>query len=187
MIAWCREKFENTLPQDIMSAANQYLIDTKLREEYGLCLHSQDVRYLHLNPEMTAKKPEGFAYKLFVGDEIGKLGIIRAPFTAPDPGIDTMAFAAFDGDRLVSLCCAQIDGPPLWSLFLDTSPEYMGRGLGAYITKELTLEIERRGGLPFYTTWAANIPSTRLALSIGYLPVWMGFYAEKIKDGQLRF
>jgi len=63
----------------------------------------------------------------------------------------------------------------------------MGRGLGAYITKELTLEIERRGGLPFYTTWAANIPSTRLALSIGYLPVWMGFYAEKIKDGQLRF
>jgi len=91
-----------------------------------------------------------------------------------------IAFTAYDGDRLVALAGADDYMGDLWQIGIDTETEYRGRGFGAYLVKELTLEIEKKGKVVFYNTWSANLGSTRLALSVGFSPVWMGYPSDKL-------
>jgi GNAT superfamily N-acetyltransferase len=65
----------------------------------------------------------------------------------------------------------------LWQIGIDTVDLYRGKGLAAYLVKEIALESERRNQVPFYTTWSANIASTRTAIAAGFVPVWIGYFA----------
>ena len=174
MIAWCREEFAMMQPEDIMSNDTMFSVDEMLRKRrYKL---ANDVRYLHLYPDHAAPKPVGFEYRLFKGSETAQFGHIEH-FNS-NPNDSTMVYAAYDGSKLAAVAGAVDDSGTLWSIFrVDTMSQYRGRGLGGYLAKQLTLEVEKMDVLPYYTTWAGNLPSTRLALNIGYQPVWMGYHA----------
>ncbi len=68
----------------------------------------------------------------------------------------------------------------LWQIGIDTVVDYRGQGLAAYLVKEIAMESKKRNQVPFYTTWSPNIASTRTAISAGFSPIWMEYFAENI-------
>lgn len=68
----------------------------------------------------------------------------------------------------------------LWQIGIDTVVDYRGQGLAAYLVKEIAMESKKRNQVPFYTTWSPNIASTRTAISAGFSPISMEYFAENI-------
>ncbi len=93
---------------------------------------------------------------------------------------DVIAFGAYHENQLVALAGADDNLVNLWQIGIDTLPSYRNKGLACYLVKTLADEIEKRGALAYYTTWSPNIASTAVALKAGFLPTWVGYYAENI-------
>jgi len=191
IIDWAREKFADTAAEDMLDADNIRLIDGFLGK-FGYKLSSVDIRYLHLFPDVEVNQPKGFAFKFFDGDkavdfitnlpdypsDLPADSIFRTK--AQDVDGSTMLCAAFDGDAAVSIATAYSDRG-MWAFGrVDTLPSHGGLGLGRYMTKELTKKLEESGEVVYYTTWAGNLRSTRLALGAGFSPVWVGVYAVRL-------
>ena len=62
-------------------------------------------------------------------------------------------------------------------------PSYRNKGIGSFLVSQLTESILDMGKVPYYSTWANNIGSRRLALAVGYRPVWVEIYANKVSLG----
>lgn len=176
MLTWCKEFFGGAPAQDILDGNSLYQIETKLRA-YNKKLAGEHVRYLHLYPEKKVKQPD-FDYKLFDSSTVKELYRYSHFGSALNFNRDALAIAAYDGGKIVSLAGADDYTDPLWQIGIDTIAEYQGKGLGVYLVKQLALEIEHRNKIPFYTTWSANVASTRVALQAGFYPVWMGYPSE---------
>jgi len=94
-----------------------------------------------------------------------------------------LAVAAYDNDLLVSVASCEVDEGEEWrAIGVDTLTGHGGRGLAGYLVKELTLETEKRGKIPCYTTWSANLASTKVAINAGFRPVWLWHYAKTASD-----
>lgn len=178
MLDWCVENFSSTPARDIMDDDNLFIINDKLRS-FKKKLSGEKIRYLHLYPQKTVEKPGSFTYKIFTGSEIEGLHIHKEFENALSFKNDMLAFAAYDGEKIVAVAGAHGYGNILWQINIDTLPEYRHQGLGTYLVKALTLEVENLGMLACYTTWSANIASTKVALSTGFYPAWMGYWAQK--------
>ncbi|MCL2574627.1 MAG: hypothetical protein FWE34_08775 [Defluviitaleaceae bacterium] len=183
IIDYCKNQFKNLPPEEIIDSQNLFQLDIRLRD-IGYQLHSLDTRYMHLYPEVSVPKPQGFRYELLKGGEVNNFyqnypldTIFKGHFS--NDCVKPLAFAAFDGEKLVSLAYAENDRD-LWSISrIDTLRGYGGLGLGRYLVKELALHLEKYNKVVYYTTWPSNLPSVRLALGAGFVPVWMGTYAVK--------
>ena len=179
IVDWCCEKYSSVPARDIMDGDNLYELETKLRA-MGKKLGGEHIGYLHVFPERTVMKPDGFTYRLFVGQEIEALQTPenRKDFDnafSPDKERDVLAIAAYDGNTIAAIAGSDDYLDAMWQIGIDTLPAYRKRGLGAYLVKEIALEIEKRHKIAYYNTWSPNIASTRVALSIGFCPVWMGY------------
>lgn len=177
ILDWCVKHFSSTFARDIMDDDNLFIINDKLRS-FGKKLSGEKIRYLHLFPEKTVKIPNMFTFKWLKGNEIKTLyengGFVNAlSFTN-----DKLVVAAYENNKIVAAAGAHDYGNILCQINIDTLPEYRGRGLGAYLVKALTLEVEKLGMVACYTTWSANLASTKIALSTGFYPMWMGYWAQ---------
>lgn len=184
ILDWCSEKFRSVLARDIMDGDNLYNLDTKLRS-FKKKLGGEHIRYLHIFPEKTVAKPENFTYRLFVGNEIAELHSYKdyKDFDnafSMDKERDVLAIAAYDGETIAAIAGCDDYLGSLWQIGIDTAPLYRNRGLGAYLVKEIALEIEKCQKVAFYNTWSPNIASTRIALSTGFYPTWMGYPSENM-------
>ena len=181
IIDWCSEKFKSVLACDIMDGDNLYELDTKLRS-FGKKLGGEHVGYLHTFPEKTVKKPEGFIFRLYIRDEIKELyeknheNFDNA--FSPDRERDVLAIAAYDGEAIAAIAGSDDYLGSLWQIGIDTSPLYRNRGLGVYLVKEITYEIEKHQKVAYYNTWSPNIASTKVALSAGFYPTWLSYPSE---------
>ena len=61
----------------------------------------------------------------------------------------------------------------MWQIGLDVLPVHRGQGLGQALTSALAEEALAANRVPFYATSAANIPSMRTALGLGFFPGWV--------------
>ena len=176
IVGWCFEKFKAVPACFIMDSDNFYIINEKLRS-FGKKLGDEHIGYLHLFPEKTIKRPDGFTYRHFDHDALKELYDYKEfkenAFTSTDK--DVLAVAAYDKDVPVSVAACDSHMGDFWQIGIDTLPEYRGRGLAMYLVKELALEIERHGKVAYYNTWSANIASTRVALNTGFYPVWVSY------------
>lgn len=184
ILAWCSQQFISVLARDIMDGDNLYRIETKLRS-FGKKLGGEHIRYLHLFPEKSVIKPKNYTYRLFVGKELEELYSYKdyRDFDnafSPDHERDMLAIAAYDGETIAAIagCDDYLDS--LWQIGIDTAPLYRNCGLGAYLVKEIACEIERHQKVAYYNTWSPNIASTRVALSTGFYPTWMGYPSENL-------
>ncbi|MCL2811345.1 MAG: GNAT family N-acetyltransferase [Clostridia bacterium] len=185
IMAWCAERFGSTLARWILDGDNYYLLETKLRS-LGKKLAGEHVRYLHLFPDSTIKKPLGFTYKWYNTDTVRGLYEHKTFDNALNFERDVIAVAAYDRQgKLAAMAGADDRWGSMWQIGIDTLSEYRRLGLGVYLVKELALAIERGGKLPFYTTWGPNIASARVALGAGFHPVWMGYPSEDLSEGNL--
>ncbi|MBU5593424.1 GNAT family N-acetyltransferase [Clostridium sp. MSJ-4] len=176
---WCIELFSTTSAEDIMDGENLFFIETKLRE-FGKKLAGEHTRYLYLNKNETIYKPNDFEYKFFDKTNINTLYSNKGFDNALNYKNDVIAFGAYKENQLVAIAGADDYMSSLWQIGIDTLPEYRNKGLASYLVKTLADEIERRGALPYYTTWSANIASTTVALKVGFSPIWVGYYATDI-------
>jgi len=180
IVDWCREKFKKTFARDIMDGDNLFGLDNKLRS-MGKKLGGEHIRYLHLFPERTVEKPAGFTYKFYDCDTIGEVQQYREFDNALNFERDVLAIAAYDGGAVLAAMAGADDYmDSMWQIGIDTSPEYRQRGLGAYLVKEIALMIEKRGKVAYYNTWSPNLASTKLALSTGFYPTWMGYPSQDL-------
>lgn len=95
---------------------------------------------------------------------------------------DVLAVAAFDGEILAGLAGADNYMDPLYQIGIDTIAEYRNKGIAAYLVSRIVEEITTQGKIPYYTTWSANLASIKVALSAGFKPVWIEYFAENIND-----
>ena len=184
ILDWCSEKLMSIPARDIMDGDNLYNLDTILRS-HGKKLGGEHIGYLHIHPKKTVPKPEGFVYRLFAGNEIEELrsSIDYKNFDnafSPDKERDVLAIAAYDGDTIAAIAGSDDYLGSLWQVGIDTESSYRNRGLGAYLVKEITCEIEKRHKVAYYNTWSPNIASTKVALSTGFYPTWVGYPSENI-------
>ena len=179
IIAWCQEQYGSMLARDILDGDTLYNLDTRLRS-VGKKHAGEHIRYLHYFPEEKVPMPDGFKYKLYVGDEAKELYEYKIFDNALNFKRDEIALTAWQGNELAAMAGADEYMDGLWEIGIDTVPKYRKQGLGCYLVKQLALEIEKRNKVPFYNTWSPNIASTRLALGAGFRPVWMEYPSTDI-------
>jgi len=151
-----------------------------------VCGHS-----LYYLPDLAAIKPlpapSGFDFRLIARSEMAELykhtsfhNALSYDMNYPRP--DVIAFVAACNSKIIGIAGASADCEKLWQVGMDVLPEYRNRGLAAYLVNNLTLEILRRGFVPYYGTASSNIASQRTAHRAGYFPAWICAYRGRF-DG----
>lgn len=179
MISWCSEKYAETSAKEILDGESLYELETQLRR-HGKKLGGEHLRFLYLHPEKNISPPQGYTYKLFEAKDLHLLKDEKAFLNALNFKRDVIAFGAYQEDNLVALAGADDYMGNLWQIGIDTFSEHRCKGLGTYLVKTLADEIIKAGAVPFYTTWSPNIGSMNLALSAGFTPIWLSYFAENL-------
>ena len=181
IINWCIKNFADVPANEILDGENLYTIESKMRE-HGKKLGGEHTRFLHLIPENKTEKPQGFSFEWLERNGIQILYSDKrfdSALNYQNKG-EVLALVAKKDDEIVSIVAVDDYSPGFWQIGVDTIKTYKGKGLAAYLVKEMALESEKRNQTPFYTTWMPNIASVRTAISAGFIPVWMGYCAENI-------
>ena len=183
IVNWCQEHFSRIPAMDIMDGDNFYQIEKKLRE-YGRRLDGEHTLFLHLNPDFIVEKPNDFIYEWVEKEQM--------PLLYEDPRFENALnyhyklehlalLAKREGEIVAMAAAGEYDfGVGHWEIGIDTLASYRNRGLAAYLIKEITVELEKRSQLSYYTTWTPNLASVRTALKAGFVPVSVWYYATKI-------
>jgi GNAT superfamily N-acetyltransferase len=125
--------------------------------------------------------PGGFLYDLVEQENIPALykypGFRNAiQYNEKCPRPDVLVMLAKTDIQIAGMACASNDCDKMWQIGMDVLPDYRNRGLAAYLVNRLTLEILKRGYVPYYGTADSNIASQRVAHRAGYYPAWICSY-----------
>jgi GNAT superfamily N-acetyltransferase len=176
---WCKDNLQNKEAKRIMDGDILFQIEKKLREfEYALA--GEHVRYLYINPNTEIIKPEGFSYKFFEKVDMPELYVNKGFNNALNYKNDVIAYGAYKNGELVALAGADDYMNNMWQIGIDVLLDHRKSGLATYLVKALAEEIESRNKIAYYTTWGGNIPSTKVALNVGFYPIWVSFHAESV-------
>jgi GNAT superfamily N-acetyltransferase len=146
-------------------------------------MHGPESRYIcTLDTFRKYTISESIELKLIEGEEIQKLyikyyfpnalGLQHNPLR---PRL--LACSAIYNGKIIGLTAASADCDAMWQVGIDVLPEYRSRGIGKAIVSCLTEALFDIGKLPYYSTYATNIGSTRIAISLGYRPAWVEMYS----------
>ena len=181
IVEWCIQNFSKTPAEMILDGENLYLIETKMRE-HGKKLGGEHMNFLHLCTETVGLAPTGFTFDLYEKDKVHELYLEnRFENALGDNPVGTeLAIVARKKNDIAAIVATDSHHHGLWQMGIDTAETHRGRGLAAYLIKEMALESEKRNQVPFYATWSANIASMRATLVAGFRPVWTRYFAEDI-------
>lgn len=181
LIDWTQEQqFASEEAKLIMESRNLFTIESKLRD-YNKRLAGEHIRFLYENIVEIEEPQNGLRFELYDRDRIQELFEWKDFHNALNYKTDVIAVGAFDGDQLVALAGADNNMEPLWQIGIDTLLEYRKKGVAVYLVNRLTREILLRDKIPFYTTWAPNIASCRVAMNAGFFPAWLEYFTEDVK------
>lgn len=169
------------------------LLHSKDRDEafsmpfvYGLGLY-----YL---PDLAQIKPfassDGFIFEIVEQKDIPPLyqfeGFHNAvQYDVNHPRPDVLVTLAKKDGHIVGMAGASKDCAMMWQVGMDVLPDYRNYGLAAYLVNWLTLEILKRGYVPYYGTASSNIASQRVAHRAGYSPAWVCAYKGRFDGYEL--
>ena len=183
IIDWCIKEFTDTPFDLITDGENLHMIESKMRE-HGKKLGGEHLHFLHLVTEGNIPKPQGFTFELYERERVLELYQDSRFDNALNytTKAEMLAIVAKADNDIVAVVAAEDYLKGLCQLGIDTIHAYRGKGLAAYLVKEMAHVCENRKAVPYYTTWSANIASMRTALAAGFQPVWLGYYAENMED-----
>ena len=132
-------------------------------------------------------QPDGFTYELIERSDIPALYQFEGFHNALGYDVnhlrpDVLAVIAKKDNRIAGVAGSSADCARMWQVGMDVLPEFRNCGLAAYLVNRLTLEIFKRGFVPYYGTSESNIASQRVAHRAGYFPAWICVYKGKF-DG----
>lgn len=98
--------------------------------------------------------------------------------TFDDRDRDVLAVGAYDSGRLIGLAGCSADCEMMYQIGVDVLPEYRRKGVASAVTSRLTIEVLKRGKVPFYCAAWSNIRSVRNAVKSGFRPAWVELTAR---------
>ncbi|MFC5452366.1 GNAT family N-acetyltransferase [Paenibacillus aestuarii] len=133
--------------------------------------------------------PDGFEYEIVERSSIKKLYDIAGfrnalQYDENHPRPDVLVTLARSNCEIVGIAGASADCKTMWQIGVDVLPPYRGKGLAVSLVNMLTLEILRRGYIPYYGTDGSNVVSQQVAVRAGYIPAWAHCYKTRL-DGVL--
>jgi GNAT superfamily N-acetyltransferase len=173
----------------ILEAVKPLLLGKDRDEAFSMpFIHGQSLYYLPDLAQMKAvSSPDGFVYEIVEQAEIPALyqyeGFRNAvQYDTNHLRPDILVALAKKENNIVGMAGASNDCAFMWQVGMDVLPAYRNHGLAAYLINRLTLEILKRGYVPYYGTASSNIASQRVAHRAGYYPAWVCAYQGKF-DG----
>ena len=186
ILPWCREYFAGKEGIRCFEYSILKEIDEKLIQ-YGYTTTGTDESYLFHPGRKSRTLPEHLEVKWFEGEEItpfyGDKRFPNAILRERDPARpDMLVVCSFDSGEITGMAGCSADSADVWQIGIDVLPAHRQRGLATALVNLMTDEILRRGNLPHYATWCANIASRSIALNCGYFPAWVDAYSQKAKN-----
>ena len=163
------------LYQEASTALRGKIRDILYESEY---IFGQTIHYVpDLKQMQPLPYPEGFTYELLVDDEIQKLVGIEGfdnSLAFDENGCTPTCFVLYarDQEKIVAVAGASYETEELREVGVDVKKEYRGRKLAAVLVRNLTVEILKRGKIPFYSASVTNLASQAVAVRAGYMPLW---------------
>lgn len=177
---------------EILNFAKTQLRDKTRDEAFSMpFVNGQVLYYLpDLAQIVPLAPPDGFTYELIEQRDIPPLyqfeGFHNAlGYDVNHPRPDVLATLAKRQGKIVGMAGASADCAMLWQVGMDVLPEHRHHGLGAYLVNALTLEILKRGYIPYYGTASSNLASQRVAHRAGYAPAWVCAYRGRFEEHDL--
>ncbi|MBN2075197.1 MAG: GNAT family N-acetyltransferase [Dehalococcoidales bacterium] len=187
-LQWVKDNLDGRTRDDVFSAPVISLMEEHVSRD-GQTIIGPDLKYVCGHDTFRIlEPPRDIEIKLVEGDEIKALyahtGFGHALGHVYNPERPTvMAVTAVSGDEIVGIAGVSADAPEMYQLGIDVIPGYRNKGIGSFLVSRLTESVLDMGKVPYYSTWANNIGSRRLALAVGYRPVWVEVYANKVSPG----
>ncbi len=131
--------------------------------------------------------PDGITTNIFGRDEMKRFSHLEefknaVSFRYDKDRPNKIASLAKQGEVIAGMAGASFDAEGLLQVGVDVLPGFRKLGIGKLVVGILTKAILENGDVPYYTTWAANIPSQNLAISVGYRPVFLEMWAGDAED-----
>jgi GNAT superfamily N-acetyltransferase len=181
-LEWARENLSNRSKDEIFSESTTSLIAEYIAADNQI-IRSPDLKYICV-PGRFRPYNAGVDIELTVPgeEEIRQLYEDRkfsnALGFAPNPERPrVVVIGASTGGTIAGVAAAAADCEEMYQVGVDVLPEYQDRGIGKAVVSKVTEAVFSMGKLPYYSTWASNIASRRLAIDIGYFPAWIELYA----------
>lgn len=146
---------------------------------YGQTIHFvPDVQLIN-----KSNLPDTYTYELLEGDRIKKLSYIRGfdnslAFNEEGETTTKIVFVAKKENEVIAIAGAAVEFEKMWEVGIDVMPEYRNDGLGNAMVRYLTLEILKKGIVPFYSASVTNIGSQMVASRAGYVPCWIDTFGN---------
>lgn len=143
---------------------------------------------IHYVPDLKQMEPmaypDGYTYELLVGEEVQKLLGIEGfdnslAFDENGTTPTCIVLYARDHGKIVALAGASYETEELREVGVDVLKEYRGRKLASVLVRNLTVEILKRGKVPFYSASVTNIASQAVAIRSGYMPLWTDTFGTR--------
>lgn len=137
----------------------------------------------------TINKPEGFEYEMVEKQDIYKFYEINdfhyaIQYDVNSPRPEMLVILARYRNKIVGMAGASADCKTMWQIGVDVLQPFRGKGLATALVNMLTLEILKRGYIPYYSTDCSNVISQHVAVKAGYFPAWSHCFRTRL-DGLL--
>ena len=134
-------------------------------------------------------KPEGFEYEMVEKQDIYKFYEINdfhyaIQYDVNSPRPEMLVVLAKYSNKIVGMAGASADCKTMWQIGVDVLQPFRGKGLATALVNMLTLEILKRGYIPYYSTDCSNVISQHVAVKAGYFPAWSHCFRTRL-DGLL--
>lgn len=168
-----------SLSEDIYTVAKEQL-KGKNRDELfeSTLIFGQTLHYV---PDLKQMNPlpcnKDFTYELLVDNEVHKLKDIKGfsnSLAFDDDGSTPTCIVLYakKDDAIIAVAGASYVDNDLREVGIDVQKMYRGKGLAAALVRNLSVEILKRGKIPFYSASVTNLASQAVAIRSGYMPLW---------------
>lgn len=132
-------------------------------------------------------KAEGFEYEMVEKQDIHKLYEINdfhyaIQYDVNSPRPEMLVVLAKYREKIVGMAGASADCRTMWQIGVDVLPQFRGKGLATALVNMLTLEILKRGYIPYYSTDCSNVISQHVAVQAGYFPAWSHCFRTRLSE-----
>ncbi len=171
-----RQEFEGKTREEVFNSPLIYGVNTYLLPD--------------IDKIASITKPDGFEFEMVEKQEIQKFYNIYGSqygmqYDANSQNPEMLFVLAKCKDEIAGIAKAKADCKTMWSIDVDVMNSFRGKSLAAPMVNMLTLEILRRGYIPYYFTSAINVLSIRAAVRAGYFPAWVHCYKTRL-DGLIK-
>lgn len=162
------------------------LLAGKTRDEIFECpfVYGQTIHYVPSLENMEEPEfPKTYTYELLGDADINKLIEVKGfdnslVFDEDGTTSAKLVFVAKKDSEVIGIAGAGVVTDEIWEVGIDVKPEFRNCGLGSALVKKLTLEILKRGIVPFYSASVTNVASQMVASRAGYIPCWVDTFGN---------